>query len=174
MKLTILTLISIILFLTNSTLTKAEENIVLFYSDTCEYSNEVFEAIEEEELDEQVEIYMVEAGEDGFNDFLRSSLEDCDLNPDRGGYPTLYHDGECSVGAPSVIASLYELADIEFENEQKDDTDEERLTPMEMEETSEAEKQEVEPRPFYHYILMVLGPIGLIALGYSMIKKLNL
>lgn len=161
------------LFFLNYSSVNAQDEIILFYSDTCNYCKEVFTAIEEENLDEKLEIHMANSDEDGFRDLFTRSLEECGLNPDRGGYPTLYHNGDCSVGSTNIIATLYELGEIDVEIDE-DENDDERVTFAEENNDNEVEIREPEPRPFSHYIVMIVGPAILLALGYFMIRKLNL
>ncbi len=161
MKPFILTLVSTFLFLTSHNLVMAQGDVIFFYSDRCEDCDEVIEVVEERNLEEELDLYIIKEDDDDFKDIFDSALAECGLDSDTESKPVLYYGGECSVGTTDVIATLNELADIE-KNETEDE--EEEITVNET----------LESRPFYHYIIMIIGPAILIILGYSMIKKLNL
>ncbi len=162
-------------FLTALNSIQANEDIILFHSDTCGHCAEVIEVINEHNLKEVLGLSMIERNEEGFSEIFTNSLEECGLNPDRGGYPTLYHNGECSTGSISVIDTLLDLAGIEVQSEEeKDEEDKVDTTPADLEQTVEEEEFEPEPRPLSQILIMIVGPILLIGLGYFMIRKLNL
>ena len=174
MKKVFFVLIAFLLFFTTNNLTHSEEKTILFHSTTSGYCAEVIQVIEENNHIETLNIQMIEASEDGARELFRSSLEECNLDPDRGGYPTLYHNGECSVGSVNAINTLNVLAGIET-NTELENTNTEDVTDRTLDEVLiETEETEVVPRPFSQYVLMIIGPALLIGLGYIMIKKLNL
>ncbi len=166
-------LLALCIFFTTKNILLANDEIILFHSHTCGYCKEVFDEIEEKKLEEALDIKMVESGDDGASELFAQKQEECGLNPDRGGYPTLYHNGDCSVGSVNTIKTLSTLAGIETEAEEQQEEDASDRTLQDVA-FLEPEKIEKKPRPFSHYIVMILGPIGLISLGYFMIKKLNL
>jgi hypothetical protein len=185
MKKLLLSVIALTIFFSFHNTTKAQEDLILFHSDSCGYCKQVFNAIEENDLLEILDIYIIETSEDGFKDLFRASLEECGRDPDRGGYPTLYHNGECSVGSEETINTLLTLAGIVENDEEEITTEEETMVEEEIDEEEEVRtleevtpiqenQTEVEPRPFSHILMIILGPALLIALGYFMIKKLNL
>lgn len=153
-------------------LINAQDEIILFHSDSCPHCTEVLKVIEENDLNDALNINIIERDDDGFNEIFRESLEDCGRDPDRGGYPTLYHNGECSVGRISVVNTLLDLGGIEIIEEENEEVEAD-ITIVE-EENEEVEEYERDPRPFTHILMMIIGPALLIALGYYMIKKLNL
>ena len=154
----------------------AEDEIILFHCNTCSNCTQVLEVIEENDLKNVLNINIIKIDDEDFNEIFRSALEDCGKDPNRGGHPTLYHNEECSVGRISVINTLLDLAGIEMlEGEEIEKVDED-VTNLEEEMATleEIEEFEREPRPFTHILIMIIGPALLIALGYYMIKKLNL
>ncbi len=171
-------------------LTNANEGLILFYSETCGYCKQVLQVIEENNLEEILDLEMIEANEEGFKEIFAVALKDCGRDPDRGGYPTLYHNGNCSIGATNSIETLLELADatktgesnqedvlgddtnLTDEKNEEEEVEEERT----LEEITHQEDERIEPvpRPFTHILMIIIGPALLIALGYYMIKKLNL
>lgn len=171
----------LIILLSSLNFANAEDEIILFYSNDCEYSREVKELIQENDLENNLDLKMVEENDENFTEIFREALENCEKDPDRGAYPTLYNNGECIVGASSIVDTLYTLADIERDDEEIRVEEGEDMTLVEEERTleeifpvQETEEFVPEPRPFYHYILIIVGPALLIWLGYYMIKKLNL
>ncbi len=176
MKYLIACILFVAISLMTHTLANAQDEIILFHSDTCPHCTEVLKVIEENELNDVLDINIIERDDDGFNEIFRESLEDCGRDPDRGGYPTLYHNGECSVGRISVVNTLLDLAGIEIPEEEKNEEIDEDVTVVEeeMRPLEEVEEFEREPRPITHILMMIIGPALLIALGYYMIKKLNL
>jgi len=160
---------------------KAQDEIIFFHSDTCPYCTEVLEVIEENDLEEVLNIKIIERNDEGFSEIFIKSLEDCGMDPDRGGFPTLYHNGECSVGKINAVDTLLALAGIEVLDEEmeEDEVDvDEDMTVIEEEEREvfplEIQEFEREPRPITHILMIIIGPALLIGLGYYMIKKLNL
>ncbi len=160
MKPLVLTLVSAFLFLTSQNLVMAQGDVIFFYSNACKDCDEVVEVVEEGNLEEELDFYIIKEDDEDFKDIFDSALAECELDSDIESEPVLYYGGDCTFGATEVITTLNELADFEkkeIENEQE-----------------EAAAIERESRPFYHYIIMIIGPAILIVLGYSMIKKLNL
>lgn len=177
MKKIVLGLMLSFFFLTAHNSIQANEELILFHSDTCGYCDQVIDVVEEHNLKEILGLKMIERSEEDFEEIFTSSLEECGLDPNRGGYPTLYHNGECSTGSISAVSTLLDLAGIEIEEEEYEkDSDEEDKTPANLDQTEEEEKEEFEPepRPLSHIFIMIIGPILLIGLGYFMIRKLNL
>lgn len=180
MKKTLLFLIAFFLF--STTTLYSEEKIILFHSETCGYCKDVIEVIEKHNLMDVLNLEMVEESEEGAAELFANSLEECDIDPSRSGYPTLYHNGECSIGSYNAIVTLLSFAGIE-DPDFEDIEIEEGITEIDQEETArilkdlavlEQEETEREPRPFWHFVVMVIGPAILVGIAYFMIKKLNL
>jgi hypothetical protein len=178
MKKIIIFLIAVFFFSLNYTITNAQDNIIIFYSNSCGYCKDLFEAIEEEKIDEILEIQRIEASEEGFQEIFTQSLEECDLDPNKGGYPTLYHNGECSVGSLNAINTLFELAGIEKNEDVIESETENQIAETEedrtLSEVDETEDFEIPKRPFWQILAMLVGPAILVGIAYFMIKKLNL
>lgn len=184
MKKTIFLLISFVIFLNVFNIVKGaeEEKLILFHSETCGYCKDVIEVIEKHNLMEILNLEMVEASEEGAAELFANSLEECDIDPNRSGYPTLYHGGECSIGSYNAIVTLLQSAGIEDPDFEETEIDND-VTQIEQGETFriledlailEQEDTEREPRPFWHYIVMIIGPAILVGITYFMIKKLDL
>ena len=179
MKKALMVLITISLFFLNYTTTNAQDNIILFHSNSCGYSKDLIMAIEEADIDEILEIEMMEASQEDFDEVFNKSLGECDIERSKAGFPTLYNNGECSVGSLNAMNTLLTLAGIDINEEITDEVIEEnqQMTPTEEIRTlSEIEQEvlEIEPRPFWQILVMFIGPAVLIGLAYFMIKKLNL
>ena len=180
MKKALMVLITISLFfLLNYTTTNAQDNIILFHSNSCGYSKDLILAIEEADINEILEIEMMEASQEDFDEVFNKSLGECNIERSKAGFPTLYHNGECSVGSLNAMDTLLTLAGIDTEEEitEEEITESQQMTPTEEVRTlSEVEQEvfEVEPRPFWQILVMFIGPAILIGLAYFMIKKLNL
>ena len=175
MKKTIIVLIAISTFFLHYTVIKSQDNIILFHSDTCGYCKDLLAAIEESDLEEILEIKMIEANEEGFDELFASSLEECDIDRSRAGFPTLYHNGDCSIGSLNSINTLLELAGIDTQTIE----DEENNQITELEEVTTLQDvtetvEETPSRPFWHILAMLIGPAILLGIVYMMIKKLNL
>ncbi len=176
MKKFLAVLITMSLFFFHYTTINAQDNIILFHSNSCGYSKDLIMAIQEAEIDEILTIEMVEASEEDFDEIFNKSLEECNIQRSRAGFPTLFHNGDCSVGSLNALNTLFDLAGIE-RNEEFEEQDIEQMTEIEEIRTlSEIEQEvfEVEPRPFWQILVMLIGPAILIGLAYFMIKKLNL
>ncbi len=168
-------ILTIVLFSFFYTLTNAQDNIILFHSNNCAYCKDLIAGIEEKNLNEILDIQMLEASEEGFQEIFYKSLDECEINREKAGYPTLYHDGECSVGSLNAMNTLLELAGIE--NTEVVDEENEQITEAEEIRTLSditLEEEEIEPRPIWEFIAMLVGPLALIGLTYFIIKKLNL
>lgn len=161
------------------------KDIVLYYSTTCPYCKMVLNNITEYKIEESLSFKKVEINsEDTANQFA-SAVTKCKLTEDEVGYPMLYVDGQCYVGANVVTEELLSLAGIEtvtgnnseFEtptqdttpvntNTQKDTSDEKTTTT-----NTEVKYPQFSPITI---IAMIIGPIAFIVFAYLMIKKLNL
>ena len=180
--------IFLVAFLLTNNVSKAEEEIILFLSDTNEESIQIVETIEEKKLNKILNILIVEVNDDNFEEITTELSEDCDWEAGRDVFPTLYYNEECTTGVSNITNTLDVLAETASSNEEDesqeiiDENDEEDIKKSQEEEKERTldevvdiqEKPEPEKRPFYHYIIMVIGPALFLGLGYFMIKKLNL
>ncbi|GEM_PF-3459238 len=179
------------LFLNN--VVNAQEEIILFHSDTCPHCIEVLEFVDKHNLEEEINLKEIEASEEGFDEKYDKALEICDTGH-QGGYPTLYYNGECFFGKTNNIEQLSEIAGItevqgeteqtqeyqtpeetpptetpEVEEEWMDDNQEEDVD----QEQNPAEFQR-EPMPIWITITMFIGPAVFLYIIYLIIKKLNI
>lgn len=179
-----------IIFLLFAGIIKAQDKeIVLYYSTTCSYCQMVLDDIEEYKIEESLNFTKVEINSLETATQFDNAAKACELSDNETGYPMLYVDGECFVGANLVTDELLsqagiEVATTEDEYEQpKDDstpitTPDTENTTVDTEKEDEKENTEVTVQyPKFSaltIIAMIIGPIAFIAFAYLMIKKLNL
>lgn len=162
MKKIYICILSILFLICSLTNIKAEDEIILFYSDSCPHCHEVLDFLDENEL----EIILYEENDEGFEKIYREHLDICNIQEDQAGYPTIYHNEECSFGKTNNIELLSNILDIKGEKiETNENEDEEKINIVEFKK---------EPLPIHIIISMFIGPALFIYITYMIIKKLNL
>lgn len=165
-----------------------DKDIVLYYSTTCPYCKMVLNNITEYKIEESLSFKKVEINSEDTATQFANATAACKLTESEMGYPMLYVDGQCYVGANVVTEELLSLAGIETitGNNSEFETPTQDTTPVKIveenqqtntdEKTTTTDSTEVKYPQFspITIIAMIIGPIAFIVFAYLMIKKLNL
>ena len=170
----------------SSTAIHADDELILFHSDTCPHCIEVLDFVEKENLKEKTNLKDIESSEEGFREKYNKALEVCEVGH-AGGYPTLYYQEECIFGKTNSIEKLSKIANIEEsirgetekveQHEPEEYVEQEELYEDEQNLPVEEEKpQDIgrETFPLWIKITMFIGPAIFLYVIYLIIKKLNI